>query len=233
MLGGGDRPAIRLFCPAGGKTAAGQRPRLPPDRKRGAAFVRKRRRGGRPGRRQPRRRAARRSERNRRGSGRSRRSGRRPPLRQLRRPAQRTPSGAAAGALQRLRRRLPRRRGSARAAAAEPRRRGGPLPRPGRQGADRRRAARARHRALLECADRGPLRHLFPSRGPEGHEDLDPLHARRAAAAPGPGSLGGRRFELRIRPGPGCSDGMSDRRYPLAAELPSPASSARAAPSRL
>jgi uncharacterized membrane protein len=33
------------------------------------------------------------------------------------------------------------------------------------------------------------------------------------------GSLGGRPFELRIRPGPGCSDGMSDRRYPLAAEL--------------
>jgi uncharacterized membrane protein len=33
------------------------------------------------------------------------------------------------------------------------------------------------------------------------------------------GSLGGRRFELRIRPGAGCSDGMSDRRYPLAAEL--------------
>ena len=33
------------------------------------------------------------------------------------------------------------------------------------------------------------------------------------------GTLGGRRFELRIRPGPGCSDGMSDRRYPLAAEL--------------
>jgi uncharacterized membrane protein len=43
--------------------------------------------------------------------------------------------------------------------------------------------------------------------------------------APGPGggawsgSLGGRRFELRIRPEAGCSDGMSDRRYPLAAEL--------------
>jgi uncharacterized membrane protein len=33
------------------------------------------------------------------------------------------------------------------------------------------------------------------------------------------GSLNGTRFELRIRPGPGCSDGMSDRRYPLAAEL--------------
>jgi uncharacterized membrane protein len=33
------------------------------------------------------------------------------------------------------------------------------------------------------------------------------------------GSLGGQRFELKIRPGPGCSDGMSDRRYPLAAEL--------------
>lgn len=43
--------------------------------------------------------------------------------------------------------------------------------------------------------------------------------------APGPGggtwsgSLGGRRFELRIRSQAGCSDGMSDRRYPLAAEL--------------
>jgi uncharacterized membrane protein len=33
------------------------------------------------------------------------------------------------------------------------------------------------------------------------------------------GSLGGRRFELKVRPGAGCSDGMSDRRYPLAAEL--------------
>ncbi len=43
--------------------------------------------------------------------------------------------------------------------------------------------------------------------------------------APGPGggswsgSLGGRPFELRIRPGRNCSDGMSDRVYPLAAEL--------------
>jgi uncharacterized membrane protein len=42
---------------------------------------------------------------------------------------------------------------------------------------------------------------------------------------PGPGggtwagALGGRRFELKIRPQPGCSDGMSDRRYPLAADL--------------
>jgi uncharacterized membrane protein len=33
------------------------------------------------------------------------------------------------------------------------------------------------------------------------------------------GALGGRRFELRLRPRAGCSDGMSDRRYPLAAEL--------------
>ena len=45
----------------------------------------------------------------------------------------------------------------------------------------------------------------------------------RFAPAPGggtwSGSLGGRRFELSIRPQPGCSDGMSDRRYPLAAEL--------------
>lgn len=43
--------------------------------------------------------------------------------------------------------------------------------------------------------------------------------------APGPGggtwsgSLAGKRFELKVRPGAGCSDGMSDRRYPLAAEL--------------
>jgi uncharacterized membrane protein len=33
------------------------------------------------------------------------------------------------------------------------------------------------------------------------------------------GSLDGRPFVLRIRPEPGCSDGMSDRRYPLAVEL--------------
>jgi uncharacterized membrane protein len=33
------------------------------------------------------------------------------------------------------------------------------------------------------------------------------------------GALGGRRFALTIRPAPGCSDGMSDRRYPFAAEL--------------
>lgn len=33
------------------------------------------------------------------------------------------------------------------------------------------------------------------------------------------GALGGRRFELRIRPQAGCSDGMSDRRYPFAADL--------------
>jgi uncharacterized membrane protein len=33
------------------------------------------------------------------------------------------------------------------------------------------------------------------------------------------GALGGKPFELRISPRPGCSDGMSDRRYPLAAEL--------------
>ncbi len=42
---------------------------------------------------------------------------------------------------------------------------------------------------------------------------------------PGPGggtwsgSLRGNPFELRIRPRRGCSDGMSDKRYPLAAEL--------------
>jgi uncharacterized membrane protein len=33
------------------------------------------------------------------------------------------------------------------------------------------------------------------------------------------GALGGRRFELRTRARPGCSDGMSDRRYPIAVEL--------------
>jgi uncharacterized membrane protein len=33
------------------------------------------------------------------------------------------------------------------------------------------------------------------------------------------GALGGRRLALRIRPAPGCSDGMSDRRYKFAAEL--------------
>jgi uncharacterized membrane protein len=33
------------------------------------------------------------------------------------------------------------------------------------------------------------------------------------------GAHAGKKFELRIRPAPGCSDGMSDRRYPSAAEL--------------
>jgi len=33
------------------------------------------------------------------------------------------------------------------------------------------------------------------------------------------GALGGRRFELRTRPQRGCSDGMSDNRYPIAVEL--------------
>jgi uncharacterized membrane protein len=33
------------------------------------------------------------------------------------------------------------------------------------------------------------------------------------------GSFGGRRFELRTRSRAGCSDGMSDKRYPFAAEL--------------
>lgn len=33
------------------------------------------------------------------------------------------------------------------------------------------------------------------------------------------GALGGQRFELRTRAAPGCSDGMSDRRYPIAVEL--------------
>jgi len=33
------------------------------------------------------------------------------------------------------------------------------------------------------------------------------------------GALGGRRFELRVRARPGCSDGMSDKLYPLAVDL--------------
>ena len=33
------------------------------------------------------------------------------------------------------------------------------------------------------------------------------------------GALGGRRFELKTRPMRGCSDGMSDKKYPLAVEL--------------
>ncbi|HEX8192957.1 MAG TPA: hypothetical protein VF552_08660 [Allosphingosinicella sp.] len=33
------------------------------------------------------------------------------------------------------------------------------------------------------------------------------------------GALGGRRFSLTLRAAPGCSDGMSDRRYPFAADL--------------
>jgi uncharacterized membrane protein len=33
------------------------------------------------------------------------------------------------------------------------------------------------------------------------------------------GALGGRLFELRTRPQPGCSDGMSDKRYPIAVTL--------------
>ena len=33
------------------------------------------------------------------------------------------------------------------------------------------------------------------------------------------GALGGSRFELRTRAAPGCSDGMSDRRYPIAVDL--------------
>jgi uncharacterized membrane protein len=33
------------------------------------------------------------------------------------------------------------------------------------------------------------------------------------------GALGGQPFELRVRARPGCSDGMSDTRYPMAADL--------------
>ena len=45
----------------------------------------------------------------------------------------------------------------------------------------------------------------------------------RYAPAPGggtwSGALGGARFELRTRAEPGCFDGMSDRRYPIAVDL--------------
>jgi len=46
----------------------------------------------------------------------------------------------------------------------------------------------------------------------------------RYAAAPNgggswAGALGGKPFALTVRKAPGCSDGMSDRRYPMAAEL--------------
>jgi uncharacterized membrane protein len=45
----------------------------------------------------------------------------------------------------------------------------------------------------------------------------------RFTAAPGGGTwtglLGGSRFELKVRPKRGCSDGMSDKSYPLAADL--------------
>jgi uncharacterized membrane protein len=33
------------------------------------------------------------------------------------------------------------------------------------------------------------------------------------------GALGGKPFELRARDAPGCSDGMSDKSYPLAVDL--------------
>ncbi len=33
------------------------------------------------------------------------------------------------------------------------------------------------------------------------------------------GQLNGKSFQLRTRPAPGCSDGMSDERYPIAVEL--------------
>jgi uncharacterized membrane protein len=45
----------------------------------------------------------------------------------------------------------------------------------------------------------------------------------RYASTPGggtwSGALDGKKFELRIRSAAGCSDGMSDKNYPLAAEL--------------
>lgn len=40
-----------------------------------------------------------------------------------------------------------------------------------------------------------------------------------AGGATWSGALGGRRFELRTRAQSGCSDGMSDKRYPIAVEL--------------
>ena len=48
------------------------------------------------------------------------------------------------------------------------------------------------------------------------------IWTRYAATADGgrwSGALGGRRFELTTRRQPGCSDGMSDRRYPIAVDL--------------
>jgi uncharacterized membrane protein len=33
------------------------------------------------------------------------------------------------------------------------------------------------------------------------------------------GQLGGKKFEMRVRPEASCSDGMSDKRYPIAVEL--------------
>jgi uncharacterized membrane protein len=33
------------------------------------------------------------------------------------------------------------------------------------------------------------------------------------------GQLGGKKFEMRVRPEAGCSDGMSDKRYPMAVDL--------------
>ncbi|MDT9600020.1 COG3650 family protein [Sphingosinicella rhizophila] len=44
-------------------------------------------------------------------------------------------------------------------------------------------------------------------------------YAKEGATESWTGALGGRPFVLRIRPERNCSDGMSDRRYPLAAEL--------------
>ena len=41
----------------------------------------------------------------------------------------------------------------------------------------------------------------------------------RAAGGSWSGSLNGRPFSLRTSPEPGCSDGMSDRRYPMAVQL--------------
>jgi uncharacterized membrane protein len=43
--------------------------------------------------------------------------------------------------------------------------------------------------------------------------------ARPGGGATWTGTLEGRPFVLTTRPQPGCSDGMSDRRYPLAVEL--------------
>ena len=52
-----------------------------------------------------------------------------------------------------------------------------------------------------------------------GDAGVDRIRAGPRRAAAGRGSLGGKPFVLRTRPQPGCSDGMSDNRYPIAVTL--------------